>query len=158
MNGERFVTPLRSSLPAARQGPAIEGPGVQHEGFDLPALTSAVAEARERVCGRLRSWGLPEGLEDTARLVVSEFVTNAIVHTESGSIRCRLQLCGERLRIEVVDEGGCPSAVRPREAESGDVDGRGLQLVGAVAEEWGVHSGGSCPGRTVWAELSLTAP
>lgn len=158
MDAEPFVAPVRSALPPARHGEEGSGGRVRHEGFDLPALASAVAQARERVQGRLHSWGLPEDLGFTAQLVVSEFVTNALVHTESARISCRLRVCSERLRIEVVDEGGCPSQVKPREAGWGDVNGRGLQLVGAVAEQWGVQSGGTCAGRTVWAELALAAP
>ncbi|GAB2818073.1 hypothetical protein GCM10027091_56800 [Streptomyces daliensis] len=129
--------------------------GVRREGFDLPAHASAVAQAREKVCGQLRHWGLPEDLGDMAQLVISEFFTNAVLHTDSGRVRCHLQVCQERLRIEVRDEGG--GHVAPREAAAEDVNGRGLQLVSAVAEKWGVLGGGPHLGRVVWAELSLFA-
>ncbi|NLU70621.1 ATP-binding protein [Streptomyces sp. HNM0574] len=158
MDGDPFATlpAPNPTLPSARPGPEGEAADVRHDGFDLPAQASAVAQARERVCGRLEHWGLPEDLGHTAQLVVSEFFTNALLHTDSERIRCRLRVCSERLRIEVVDEGG-DAEVTPREAEPGDVNGRGLQLVGAVAEEWGVHAS-EHPARTVWAELSLAVP
>jgi hypothetical protein len=57
----------------------------------------------------------------------------------------------------VCDEGVACDQVLPREAATEDVNGRGLQLVGAVAEKWGVRPGGEDYGRVVWAELSLTA-
>ncbi|WP_229711576.1 ATP-binding protein [Streptomyces daqingensis] len=128
----------------------------REEDFELPAHATAVAEARERVWGQLCSWGVPEGLGRTAQLVVSEFFTNAVVHTDSCLIRCRLRVCSELLRIEVCDEGGDCAEVVPRQAAADDVNGRGLQLVSAVAERWGVRPGVHEQGRVVWAELSLT--
>jgi anti-sigma regulatory factor (Ser/Thr protein kinase) len=89
-------------------------------------------------------------------LVVSEFFTNAVLHTDSCRVSCRLQVFEQRLRIEVCDEGVECGEVLPREAAADDVNGRGLQLVSAVAERWGVRSGSDESGRVVWAELSLT--
>lgn len=124
-------------------------------GFELPAHATAVADARERVRGQLRSWGLPDDLGLTAQLIVSEFFTNAVVHTDSCRVRCRLQVCERWLRIEVCDEGAGCAQVAPREAGAEDVNGRGLQLVSAVAEQWGVRSDSEDWGRVVWAELNL---
>lgn len=130
--------------------------GVRHEEFELPAHPTAVAEARARVWGSLRDWGLTEDLSRTAQLIVSEFFTNAVVHSDSCLVCCRIELLEQRLRIEVRDEGTDCSEVLPREAAGEDVNGRGLQLVGLVAEKWGVRPGKEC-GRVVWAELALTA-
>ncbi|QPP05584.1 ATP-binding protein [Streptomyces bathyalis] len=143
----RPVIPLSPSEPV--------GALVRRGGFELPAHATAVADAREMVRGQVLSWGLPEELGRTAQLVVSEFFTNAVVHTDSCRVRCRLQVHEQRLRIEVCDEGvGC-DAVTPRQAAAEDVNGRGLQLVNAVAETWGVRSEDSDSGRVVWAELTL---
>lgn len=144
----------RPVIPLTPSGPA--GAVVRHEGFELPAHATAVADAREKVRGHAQNWGLPEELVRAAQLVVSEFFTNAVVHTDSCRVRCRLQITGgQRLRIEVCDEGGDCGQVRPREAAAEDVNGRGLQLVNAVAETWGVRSEDSDSGRVVWAELVL---
>jgi len=129
---------------------------VRHGGFELPAHATAVAQAREMVRGQVRSWGLPEEVCRTAQLVVSEFFTNAVVHTDSCRVRCRLQVREQRLRIEVCDEGAECEEVTPRQATSDDVNGRGLQLVNAVSETWGVRSEESASGRVVWAELPLS--
>ncbi|MGH3309239.1 MAG: ATP-binding protein [Streptomyces sp.] len=129
---------------------------MHRESFELPADAAAVSDARERVCGQLRDWGLPEDVGHAAQLVISEFFTNVVVHTDTDRVRCRLQTDGQRLRIEVFDEGGGLCDPTPREAEPEDVNGRGLKLVNAVAETWGVQSGVR-PGRLVWAELSLPA-
>lgn len=129
----------------------------RHEDFELPADAAAVADARERVFERLSSWGLPDEVRHTAALVISEFFTNAVVHTDTSRVRCRLHLREQLVRIEVLDEGGGLRGVAAREAEEGDVNGRGLKLVSAVAEKWGVQTGSEQSGRLVWAELSLTA-
>lgn len=129
---------------------------MRREDFELPAHASAVAQARERVCGQLRRWNLPEELGHTAQLVISEFFTNAVVHTESGQVRCRLRADGELLRIEVTDEGGGNGEIEPRDAAGDDTDGRGLHLVSALAEQWGVLGDGGPLGRIVWAELRGT--
>ncbi|WP_181766046.1 ATP-binding protein [Streptomyces albidus (ex Kaewkla and Franco 2022)] len=146
----------RPVIPLTQSGPVAGAAGVRHEGFELPAHATAVADARRRVGGSLRAWGLSEDLSRTAQLVVSEFFTNAVVHTDSCRVRCRIELFEERLRIEVCDEGVDCSEVLPRSAAVEDVNGRGLQLVGVVAERWGVRPGSGESGRIVWAELRLS--
>lgn len=149
----RPVTPSPAPAPAAG-GPV--GPA-RREGFELPAHPWAVHDARDRVVGQLLSWGLSEGLGETARLVVSEFFTNAVVHTASRRIRCQLQLRSQRLRIEIGDEGGGRTEVVPRTAGIDDVGGRGLQLVSALTDRWGVAPARRGRGRVVWAELCTRA-
>ena len=127
----------------------------RQDGFALPALPSSVSRARDHVCRQLRSWGFPEDLGHTAQLVISEFFTNAVQHTQSSSIMCSLRLGERQLRIEVLDEGATGEGPCPREAAPDAVDGRGLQLVGALADAWGVASAGHRAGRMVWAELSV---
>lgn len=147
-----LLRPSTASSPSVR---ARDGDADACREFQLPAHAHAVADARDKVCRQLHRWGLPEDLGHTAQLVISEFFTNAVLHTDSGQVRCLLQVCERWLRIEVTDEGGAHSEVAPRDAAEEDVNGRGLQLVSAVAEQWGVHAGGRQAGRVVWAELSL---
>ncbi|WP_431982955.1 ATP-binding protein [Streptomyces qinglanensis] len=137
-------------LPAPSAAPAEEA---RQEGFELPAHTSSVARARARLRGKLQHWGFPEELAHTAQLVISEFVTNAVLHTDTVRIACRIHLDAERLRIEVTDEGTQSCAPQPRSAAPEEVNGRGLQLVGALAQRWGVSAHGGRCGRVVWAEL-----
>ncbi|MFI8848611.1 ATP-binding protein [Streptomyces sp. 891-h] len=142
------------SSPAPSAAPAEEA---RQEGFELPAHTSSVARARARLRSRLQHWGLTEELGHTAQLVISEFVTNALLHTDTVRIRCRIQLEGERLRIEVSDEGTQNCAPQPRSATTDEVNGRGLQLVGALAQRWGVTARSARCGRVVWAELGTSS-
>lgn len=88
---------------------------------------------------------------DDAMLVLSELVTNAIVHAGAG---CTLEVhqCDDRLRLDVRDrsrEAPVPGAVRPS-----DVGGRGLQLVGAVSDAWGWEP--TAGGKRVWAVVPIT--
>jgi anti-sigma regulatory factor (Ser/Thr protein kinase) len=87
--------------------------------------------------------------------VVSELFTNAVRHTDSEEIGCELRLVGGRLRLEVADEGCAATEPHPG---SGDLDGeggRGLLLVDALSETWGVSPNGNGRGHVVWAELKV---
>ncbi len=114
-------------------------------------LPDAVGHARRFTARTLRSWGVAEGA-DTVLLVVSELVTNALVHTQ-GQVRLDLTLAGERLRVAVSDA----SPRTPVKAPSGDWEatgGRGILLVDAVSRAWG-----SVPlsgGKQVWGEIQVT--
>jgi hypothetical protein len=93
---------------------------------------------------------------DTAALVVTELVTNAIVHTASRHIVCELHDSDELVRIAVRDEGCAPgrpqASARQRPEEE---HGRGLLLVDALCHAWGTREHG--PGLLVWAELPRKA-
>jgi serine/threonine-protein kinase RsbW len=123
--------------------------------FELPALQASVAEARRRVREGLRRWAFPPDVCDTAQLLVSELVTNAVVHTDTERVRCRLQAMGRRVRIEVRDVGSQSSAPLPCWATPDDEQGRGLLLVDTLSEEWGVDSDRYRPGRVVWVTLGV---
>jgi PAS domain S-box-containing protein len=116
--------------------------------WTLPPAPTSVARARELACARLVQWGL-DALVDTAELLVSELVTNALRHGE-GDIRLRL-LLDRSLVCEVWDAG----LVQPRRRRARDTDegGRGLQLVSLLADSWGSRR--TPHGKTVWFEMSL---
>ena len=105
------------------------------------------SEAR-RLLERELTPPVAERVLDDARIVVSELVNNAYVHG-SGEIELRLTRSGERLRVEVVDEGsGAAVNVRSAGAHGG---GQGLRIVQALSLRWGAFEGTT----HVWAELSL---
>ncbi|WP_374194784.1 ATP-binding protein [Streptomyces sp. VRA16 Mangrove soil] len=110
---------------------------------------------------QLTGWGACEDTCDAAALVVSELVTNAIVHTASRRIHCELHDLrddgeGERVRIAVRDEGCIPGDARPAGRIAPEEEhGRGLLLVAAVSTAWGAQETG--PGLLVWAELPRDA-
>ncbi|MFG2696980.1 SpoIIE family protein phosphatase [Kitasatospora sp. NPDC051984] len=116
-------------------------------GWTLPAEPTAVSRARRLVRHTLADWGV-EALTDTAELLVSELVTNAVRYA-SAPIGVRLTL-GEVLLVEISDP--LPDPPRERHASAGDEGGRGLELVRRLALRWGTRAEGL--GKVVWFELA----
>jgi DNA-binding NarL/FixJ family response regulator len=110
--------------------------------------------ARRFVSQALTGWDDDEGdLTDTVTLLVSELVTNAVLHAGS-EVEVSVRLTPTAARIEVTDASG--DAIVPRDATSEEDSGRGLALVGSLAQRWGVRPapGG---GKTVWFEVGRSA-
>jgi anti-sigma regulatory factor (Ser/Thr protein kinase) len=80
-------------------------------------------------------------------LVISELVGNAIVHGH-GEVVLRLQMDGETLRGEVIDQGG-GFEHEVRASGPDDIGGRGLMLVDWMTSRWGIHEGTT----HVWFEM-----
>ena len=122
---------------------------------DFTADVSAPADARRFVRSQLRIWGM-DGLVDTAELLVSECVTNSVRHAEAGG-QVRLSRDGTIVRIEVSDRGGGRPIVRNPDPH--ELNGRGLALLGALADRWGVVDANAAGrGKTVWLELGEDGP
>lgn len=132
---------------------AFEGETVflHRDVFHLPARDASVAVARRRIGKLLCEWGVAEPVHDDAALIVSELFTNALVHTDSAEITCRVQTTLETVYLAITDQGRGASGPEVREPEE-DENGRGLLLVNALAELWGVRNEHG-HGRTVWAVL-----
>ncbi|HZG05988.1 MAG TPA: ATP-binding protein [Streptomyces sp.] len=136
--------------------PAVHPQRPRHRAeFEVPAQHSSVSVARHLLVEWLRRWHCPQETIDTAQLVISEFATNAVLHTASDRIVCCLQQTERRLRIEVRDQGTGTLGLTPRSANTDATNGRGLQLVDALADSWGDRPAGRAQGRIVWAELRL---
>ncbi|MFE3112555.1 SpoIIE family protein phosphatase [Kitasatospora indigofera] len=104
--------------------------------------------ARRFTRDTLRRWGLSV-VSDYAELLVSELVTNALLHADAPR---RLRLFRDRvLTVEVADAGG--QTPRLREFGEQDEGGRGMYLVGELAHRWGSRL--TKDGKVVWAELEL---
>ncbi|MFF0525079.1 SpoIIE family protein phosphatase [Actinomadura nitritigenes] len=126
-------------------------PEDHHATWELPAEPAAVRRARGLVRDRLSGWGLDE-LADSTVLMVSELVTNAIRHA-GGRVGLRLVREGG-LVCEVFDSADGRPRVRPQDDE-GDMpeSGRGLHVVGRLAQRWGVRR--TADGKSVWCEQEL---
>lgn len=110
----------------------------------------SASAARRFTAETLVGWGLAERARaDDVVLCVSELVTNALVHGVPPGRRLRLLLRydGCVLRVEVHDSGpGVPHVV-----DDADEGGRGLLLVAALSDKWGVRERES--GKAVWCEF-----
>jgi hypothetical protein len=121
----------------------------------VAAHPGSVAQARRLTRSRLSGWSVCADTCDTAALVVSELVTNAIVHAAGQRVVCELRDADDLVRIAVRDEGCAPGEPRPSPRRPDEEHGRGLLLVAAVSRAWGAQDTG--PGLLVWAELARSA-
>ncbi len=119
--------------------------------IELNGRPESVAQAR-RAMAQLAG-DLPAGRLDDLRLLVSEVVTNAIRHsgTRPGElVRLHVAATPTSARVEVHDRGQ-GFAWRRTEPRVECGSGRGLNLVAALADSWGIDG---CPTTCVWFELS----
>ncbi|MBY8865953.1 ATP-binding protein [Streptomyces sennicomposti] len=119
-----------------------------------------VGRARRWARSRLAGSGIAadEPLAETLVLLVSELVTNAVVHTGCPAV---LRLClpgtaaeAATVRLEVADAS--TRAPVPRCADDDATGGRGLALVDGLADRWGWSAEGA--GKRIWCELDRCAP
>lgn len=105
----------------------------------------------------LNGWGLV-GVADAAELAFTELIANVVRHVPGR--RCQTFIFrlpdGDGVRVEVAD--GCPTVPRVAEGDVLDEGGRGLVLVDAVADKWGVEVRRDGGGKTVWFECLAAAP
>jgi DNA-binding NarL/FixJ family response regulator len=112
--------------------------------------------ARRFVDEILRQWDCEELVENVT-LLVSELVTNAIEHARS-DLDVAVKLFPDRVRVDVLDRialtdaNGVAAATGTQAASAEATSGRGLFMVEAIAQRWGVDE--SDDGKSVWFELA----
>ncbi|MFD8544973.1 ATP-binding protein [Streptomyces sp. NPDC059649] len=120
-------------------------------------VPESVGQARDFVVRTLAAWDL-EGRADDVRLCVSELATNALAHdTRRGhgyGFHVAMSAEDDIVRIEVHDSN--PHRPRRRRPTNDDVSGRGLHIVDAFSDDWGVEDRGAT-GKVVWSRFK-TAP
>ncbi|MEV7013059.1 ATP-binding protein [Streptosporangium sp. NPDC051022] len=121
---------------------------------------SSVSEARGWVRGLLTG-GIAEGALDDVVLLLSEVVTNAVVHSESGRredglVTVRIGVGRGVVHVEVIDAGSAASVPTVRGVDAERVGGRGLFLVDLLAVDWGVRH--SDTGGAVWFQVGYGLP
>jgi anti-sigma regulatory factor (Ser/Thr protein kinase) len=125
--------------------------GAEVATHSVAADPRAVATARHFVLNTLAAWGVDQRSVDIATLCLSELVTNAIMHTDTG---CDLRLVLDRgVLTTTVRDGGSTVLVDPSSvpADPLAVHGRGLQIVDALATRWGSEL--DAVGMSVWFVL-----
>ncbi|MEV6682603.1 ATP-binding protein [Streptomyces erythrochromogenes] len=147
------TTLLTDNAPLTTEDSGADGT----EQWALPHHESAVSTARTLAQETLEAWGVGEGCVDSALLVVSELVTNAVEHALPPVTLHLAQPDNERgtLRVAVADGG--PSD-RPGDWVAScapDEHGRGSLIVDALTTDHGATTGTA--GSTRWADLPLTA-
>ncbi|MFD9337655.1 ATP-binding protein [Streptomyces sp. NPDC060028] len=134
--------------PSERDGGAVDAREISRSvrRADLKAVGEVRRALRELMRHRCQA-----DTAEVAELLITELVTNALVHTDQGA-EVSASLAATRLRVEVRDY----AARRPRphvpSADDG-THGRGLVLVQALADAWGVDALALGSGKVVWFEL-----
>ncbi|MFE0703811.1 ATP-binding protein [Streptomyces sp. NPDC058872] len=129
---------------------------------ELQALPPRIGQIRRIISAHLRHWQL-DALVDQAVLGVTELLTNVHRHAQPDKeCTVEIELLLDRLTVSVrdhdprlpeVDGQGALDAVDDLDALA--TSGRGLAIVGAVSESWGIRPCGAA-GKVVW--FTLTAP
>jgi len=121
---------------------------MDRQSWRLPATARSVPEARHHVVATLQEWGYL-GLVETARLLTSELVTNAVLHART-EMTLAVQNSDHGVRISVTDSSPVPPSLRHHSPTA--TTGRGLRLLNQLAREWSVDERDG--GKTVWFTLA----
>ena len=134
------MTTIAPTRPARRHGCRVR----------LATGPAAAAEARRRVRAAIQSWQVPVD-PDTAVLLTSELVTNAVRHEAGQAVMLVVTCARGQLRVDVHDTSPSWPAVAdvPADAETG----RGLLLVETLSDEWGFYR--TPAGKAVYFMLAL---
>jgi anti-sigma regulatory factor (Ser/Thr protein kinase) len=115
----------------------------------LAADPRSVRDARQLIRSVCLDAAVAEDLCDTATLLASETVTNAIIHG-AGEIRMTVHLDADLVRVEVADASNDRPVVRALATHS--TSGRGMSIVARAASDWGVIDLDA--GKVVWFEVA----
>jgi anti-sigma regulatory factor (Ser/Thr protein kinase) len=131
--------------------------GVVLGSLTVPGLPEHVARARAFVAGLAARTALAADAVDTAALLTSELVTNAMLHTSSGGSQGAVTVVvidgPDGLMVEVIDDGS-PYTGPEVQGDRYASQGHGLFLVEQLAARWGYLR--DAAGTTVWFELDRT--
>ncbi|MFE5117830.1 ATP-binding protein [Streptomyces sp. NPDC056669] len=110
-----------------------------------------VARLRRLGAAHLRLWGLHDCVE-TAKLLISELVTNAVRYGEADEIGFSVSRWRNELRIEVSD--GSPGHPMVKCPNPGEESGRGMLIIDALAKNWGTN----LDGTVTWCTIAAPEP
>jgi anti-sigma regulatory factor (Ser/Thr protein kinase) len=132
--------------------------------LELAAVPSAVPCARGHVRAVAHEWGLAE-LADTAELLASELMTNALQASECLPIRAdlaivpvvRIWVTSDQTSMVVHVWDASDAMPIRQEATPGDDGGRGLMIIEALSADWGAYRKAE-GGKVVWAMITSARP
>ena len=113
-------------------------------------VATACRQIRRSLRALLTAWGVAADAVDDALLVVEELVANVVDHART-RFQLVVRLTGRVLHVAVSDGAVALPLLQP--FDPGAARGRGLQVVGTLALEWGFDPHDR--GKTVWADLAV---
>lgn len=135
----------------------------RHCAVEFQALPSRIGQVRRIVSAQLRYWRL-DPLIDAVALGVTELLANVHRHAnsageDSGDKHCTVEIAfvRDRLTVSVHDHDPRLPSVRSSPEERMATSGRGLALVAAVSDSWGMRARQDGSGKTVWFTLPAVA-
>lgn len=120
----------------------------------LAPAAASVSDAREFVREQLVAAGAPEDVTDTAELLVSELVTNVVLHARTIAVVTVTHTADGTFRVAVSDSS--PATLHRRSYGREQSTGRGLRLLAVLARSWGVTP--SAPGEPIGKEVWFVVP
>ncbi len=117
------------------------------------ADAGSIADARRFVAGAIER--SHPALSEAVTLAVSELATNAVRYGGT-DYSVAVQEVPTGVRVAVSDRGGGRAA--PKDPAPSDPRGRGLKIVGAIADAWGIEPARVPPGKTIWFEVRTPGP
>jgi anti-sigma regulatory factor (Ser/Thr protein kinase) len=118
----------------------------------FPNVSASVTAARRFVTSAVA--GAPRPVAEAVAIVVSELATNCVRHAGT-EFTVDIDRTPDELRVAVADSGeGWPTVRSPRPSEP---SGRGLLLVRALADDWGIDAPDDRKGKSVWFTMRLSA-
>jgi GAF domain-containing protein/anti-sigma regulatory factor (Ser/Thr protein kinase) len=132
--------------------PLAEGPRMSEVRMSrhlaVAADPAAVAEARQLVAEVCEAASVTGDLQDTAVLLTSEIVTNAVLHAGTPA-HLSVWAAADHVRVQVSDESG--ELPNPVDAADDATGGRGIAMVAMMSTRWGAEP--RATGKTVWFEV-----
>lgn len=129
----------------------VGGLSVERDARTRLAASATSPRAARRFARQALS-GHHEDVVDVVELLLTELVTNAVLHANSRTA-VSLQVFPDRVHVEVVD--GATRAGRPQHPTPDSESGRGMELVDALASSWGTTA--LADGKIVWFDVARTA-
>jgi anti-sigma regulatory factor (Ser/Thr protein kinase) len=121
--------------------------------LELPATAHAPARAREAVRQAAEATGVRVDERWRVEMIVTELVTNAVKHGPGGPVEVAIQAGGSGMRGEVADPGPGIHRLKLDRRRATEEGGRGLFLVDALSDSWGLSDDRS----RVWFEVAARA-
>jgi two-component sensor histidine kinase len=116
----------------------------------LESDVASLGEGRRFVARTLRDWNVDESRIEPVMLVANELVANAIVHARSAPVLSLTESSSGDLLLRVSDESRALPV--PQAPTTDDDGGRGLILVEALSDRWGIDTGDA--GKSVWVAFA----
>jgi anti-sigma regulatory factor (Ser/Thr protein kinase) len=121
--------------------------------LELPATSHAPARAREAVRQAAQDAGVDADDRWRVEMIVTELVSNAVKHGPGGPVELAIQAGGSGMRGEVADPGPGIHLLKLARRRATEEGGRGLFLVDALSDSWGLSDDSS----RVWFEVAARA-